>query len=89
MIKEAEMKENAKIQAREIAKKRLEVGYKRDKMEAISSADYETEPAEKTDAKASPEKLRDLLSRNEKEEDSKKPSGLMNMKKAGPEKNSF
>jgi len=42
MIKESEMKENAKFQAREIAKKRLEAGYKRDKMEAISSTDYET-----------------------------------------------
>jgi len=42
MIKESEMKENAKFQAREIAKKRLETGYKRDKMEAISSTDYET-----------------------------------------------
>ena len=35
------MKEHAKYQQREIAKKRLEAGYKRDKMEAISSADYE------------------------------------------------
>jgi hypothetical protein len=46
MIKEAEMKEHGKIQQREIAKKRLEAGYKRDKMEAMSSADFEPEEAE-------------------------------------------
>ena len=40
MIKEAEMREHGKIQQREIAKKRLEAGYKVDKMEAMSSADF-------------------------------------------------
>lgn len=40
MIKEAEMREHGKIQQREIAKKRLENGYKVDKMEAMSSADF-------------------------------------------------
>jgi hypothetical protein len=30
MLKEAEMKDNAKIQAREIAKKRLDPNFKRD-----------------------------------------------------------
>lgn len=49
MVKEAEMKEHAKIQQREIAKKRLEAGYKRDKMEAISSADYEQPEDDKKD----------------------------------------
>jgi hypothetical protein len=48
-MKEAEMKEHAKIQQREIAKKRLAADYKRDKMEAISSADYE--PAEELTTK--------------------------------------
>ena len=45
MLKEHEMKEHAKIQQREIAKKRLDPNYKRDEMQAISSADYQTEPA--------------------------------------------
>lgn len=45
MLKEAEMKDNAKIQAREIAKKRLDPNFKRDQMQAISSSDYETQPA--------------------------------------------
>ena len=57
MLKEAEMKEHAKMQQREIAKKRLEAGYKRDKMEAISSADYEQPEETKTDKTgASPSK---------------------------------
>lgn len=34
------MRDNAKIQAREIAKKRLENNYKRNEMEAISSSDF-------------------------------------------------
>ena len=37
MIKEAEMKDHAKIQAREIAKKRLDPNQQTDKMQAISS----------------------------------------------------
>lgn len=45
MLKEAEMKDQAKIQAREIAKKRLDPNFKRDQMQAISSADYENQPA--------------------------------------------
>ena len=45
MLKEAEMKDQAKIQAREIAKKRLDHNFKRDQMQAISSADYENQPA--------------------------------------------
>ena len=45
MIKEHEMKEHAKIQQREIAKKRLDPNYKRDQMQAISSSDYQNEPA--------------------------------------------
>lgn len=40
LIKEAEMKDAAKIAGREIAKKRLEANYKRDEMVAISSADF-------------------------------------------------
>ena len=56
------MKEHAKIQQREIAKKRLEAGYKRDKMEAISSADYEQPEEPKTDfATAKENKLTEAL----------------------------
>jgi len=39
-MKEAEMRDHAKLQGREIAKKRLEANYKRNEMEAISSADF-------------------------------------------------
>ena len=77
MIKESEMKENAKFQAREIAKKRLETGYKRDKMEAISSTDYETQPAPKVPSQiSSPNKTKftEMLNKSESEKDSKKPS---------------
>jgi len=45
MIKEAEMREHAKIKGREIAKTRLDPNYKRDNMQAISSSDYENTPA--------------------------------------------
>jgi hypothetical protein len=47
MIKEHEMKEHAKIQQREIAKKRLDPNYKRDQMQAISSQDYQTDSQKK------------------------------------------
>ena len=40
MLKVAEMRDHAKLQGREIAKKRLENNYKRNEMEAISSADF-------------------------------------------------
>jgi hypothetical protein len=40
MLKESEMRDHAKLQGREIAKKRLENNYKRNEMEAISSADF-------------------------------------------------
>ena len=40
MLKEAEMRDHAKLQGREIAKKRLEANYKRDEMQAISSSDF-------------------------------------------------
>ena len=40
-MKEAEMREEAKKQAREIARKRLDPNFKQDKMEAISSTDYQ------------------------------------------------
>jgi hypothetical protein len=40
MLKEAEMRDHAKLQGREIAKKRLEANYKRNEMEAISSSDF-------------------------------------------------
>ena len=49
MIKEAEMKENAKIQAREIAKKRLDPNFQADSMQAISSSDYQNKPAQSLD----------------------------------------
>lgn len=49
MIKEAEMKENAKIQAREIAKKRLDPKFQPDSMQAISSSDYQNTPAQSLD----------------------------------------
>lgn len=81
MIKESEMKEKAKMQAREIAKKRLEAGYKRDKMEAIASTDYETEPAETLSSvmEKSPDKLTNILN---DASDSK-------ASKAKPSKNTF
>lgn len=77
MIKESEMKEKAKMQAREIAKKRLEAGYKRDKMEAIASTDYETEPAESLSSvmEKSPDKLTNILNEGSESKISKsKPS---------------
>ena len=78
MIKEAEMREHGKIQQREIAKKRLEMGYKRDKMEAISSADYE--PAEpERDNNSQQKQFTDMLN--------KPPSDRITKKM--PEKNSF
>ena len=40
MLKEAEMREHAKIKGREIAKIRMDPNYKKDKMDAISSSDY-------------------------------------------------
>mmetsp|Transcript_11800 Transcript_11800/g.19928 ORF Transcript_11800/g.19928 Transcript_11800/m.19928 type:complete len:87 (-) Transcript_11800:1031-1291(-) len=46
MIKEHEMKEHAKIQQREIAKKRLDPNFKQDQMQAISSSDYQNQPAQ-------------------------------------------
>jgi len=52
------MRDHAKLQQREIAKKRLEAGYKRDKMEAISSADYEPKEVPKED---SPTKFTEML----------------------------
>lgn len=61
MIKEAEMRDHAKLQQREIAKKRLEQGYKRDKMEAISSADYEP----KEEPKESPSKFTEMLNKQD------------------------
>ena len=55
MLKEAEMKDHAKKQGREIAKKKLEPGYKRDQMEAISSSDYQNKPAQSlSDVEGSP-----------------------------------
>ena len=39
------MQELAKKKARDIAKTRIEAGYKRDNTQAISSNDYETTPA--------------------------------------------
>lgn len=62
MIKEAEMKEHGKIQQREIAKKRLEAGYKRDKMEAISSADFEP-PSPKNEKQKQMDKLTEALNK--------------------------
>lgn len=63
------MKEHAKIQQREIAKKRLAADYKRDKMEAISSADYEV-PEETTKKDESPSKrLNDDLNKSDYSED--------------------
>ena len=65
MLKEAEMKDHAKIQGREIAKKRIEAGYKRNEMEAISSADFEhnqeEKPAEALAHHKSPNKYDDIL----------------------------
>jgi hypothetical protein len=85
MIKEHEQREHGKIQQREIARKRLEQGYKRDKMEAISSADYEQ--PEDNDKKTSPSKggasLDDMLNSI----DSKGSGGGMKLK--GPSKNTF
>ena len=78
MIKEAEMKEHGKYQQREIAKKRLEAGYKRDKMEAISSADYEPKEPER-DNTAEENKLTSMLNKQPGERATKKM----------PEKNSF
>ena len=45
MIKEAEMREHAKIKGREIAKNRLDPNFKKDNMQAISSTDYDNTPA--------------------------------------------
>jgi hypothetical protein len=45
MIKEAEMKDLAKMKARDMAKARLDPNYQRDQMQAISSSDYENKPA--------------------------------------------
>ena len=45
MIKESEMREHAKIQQREIAKKNLDPNFKKDRMQAISSSDYDNKPA--------------------------------------------
>ena len=39
------MQEHAKKKARDIAKTRIEAGYKRDTTQAISSSDYENTPA--------------------------------------------
>jgi hypothetical protein len=87
MIKEAEMRDHAKLQQREIAKKRLEAGYKRDKMEAISSADYEPKEAPKEN---SPSKFTEMLN-NTATGNEKKSGGGMNLTKASAakSKNSF
>lgn len=39
------MREHAKIQQREIAKKNLDPNFKKDRMQAISSSDYDNKPA--------------------------------------------
>ena len=75
MVKEAEMKEHAKIQQREIAKKRLEAGYKRDKMEAISSADYEQPEDKQEKADKESNKLTDALNQLKTSSPSKSLSG--------------
>mmetsp|Transcript_28628 Transcript_28628/g.43238 ORF Transcript_28628/g.43238 Transcript_28628/m.43238 type:complete len:93 (+) Transcript_28628:430-708(+) len=73
MIKEADMVEHGKKQQREIAKKRLDPNYKRDKNEAISSTDYETKPAASinevggNDSNASPSKDEPLTNKFKKE----------------------
>ena len=45
MIKESDMKDLAKMKARDMAKARLDPNYQRDTMQAISSQDYEVKPA--------------------------------------------
>lgn len=65
MIKEAEMREHAKIKGREIAKNRLDPNFKKDNMQAISSSDYENTPAKsltelQDEPGATGEKLRNL-----------------------------
>ena len=57
------MREHGKIQQREISKKRLENGYKVDKMEAMSSADFapKEEPKPSSSSKESPSKFTDAL----------------------------
>ena len=65
MIKEHEMREHAKMQQREIAKKRLETGYKRDKMDAISSADFEPKEEVKTSSSPIKGSLDDALNKLE------------------------
>ena len=43
MVREAEARENAKRQQKEIAKRKLDPGYQKNKMESISSQDYQQE----------------------------------------------
>lgn len=77
------MKEHGKFQQREIAKKRLEAGYKRDKMEAMSSADFA--PDEDEIKHTSPSKqLTDALNKDDDSGPSKSTSSLKK-----PQKNSF
>lgn len=85
MIKEAEMREHGKIQQREIAKKRLEAGYKVDKMEAMSSADFAPKEEPKPSS-SSPQKFTDALNKLGDSKDSSS-SGL-NLNKV-PTKNTF
>lgn len=63
LIKEAEMKDKAKLAGRDIAKKRLENNYKLDEMVAISSKDFNNDTVEKPidNLNKSPNKYDDML----------------------------
>lgn len=84
------MREHGKIQQREIAKKRLEAGYKVDKMEAMSSADFATkeDDIKSSSPSKSDSKFTDALNKLDIDATKYSDSGSGSTKKV-PNKSSF